>query len=456
MPYPKAMAADSTERRLTAPQFHAVLEDMQDALFVTDPSGAVMYMNPAAKRLYGLEHDGPSGETLNLQKHVKDAFEVRTLAGDPVADDDQPLMRALRGEAYKDVELLVQRAGNEDPRVFVFSGNRIEGNPPLSVLTIRDETDRWRAERRYRIAFEADPAPSVIARLANMRIVQANEGMAELMGRDKDALTDLSLVDLRPIHQPDDLEDASERLRTGDRIHKVKTPLLAADGREVNVLVSARAIEIDGEACGIFTFIDITELESALRDHQEARDLLSTTLRRHADEKDLMARLAITDPLTRIQNRRGLDIRLSDEFSRADRYGSTFSILLLDLDHFKIVNDVYGHDAGDAALREVAELLQAECREPDFAGRWGGEEFMMVLPQSGSAAALSVASRVRELVEKMEIPGIDELTSSIGVASFEAGDDTASLFARADRALYAAKRKGRNRVEVAPARHDGR
>src|SRR5680860_419271 len=347
MPYPKAMAADSTERRLTAPLFHAVLEYMQDPLFFTDPSGAVMYMNPAAKRLYGLEHDGPSGETLNLQKHVKDAFEVRTLAGDPVADDDQPLMRALRGEAYKDVELLVQRAGNEDPRVFVFSGNRIEGNPPLSVLTIRDESDR---------------------------------------------------------------------LRTGDRIHKVKTPLLAADGREVNVLVSARAIEIDGEACGIFTFIDITELESALRDHQEARDLLSTTLRRHADEKDLMARLAITDPLTRTQNRRGLDIRLSDEFSRADRYGSTFSILLLDLDHFKIVNDVYGHDAGDAALREVAELLQAECREPDFAGRWGGEEFMMVLPQSGSAAALSVASRVRELVEKMEIPGIDELLSLIHIS----------------------------------------
>ena len=443
-------------RSLTTQELHALLEGGQDALFVTDPSGEVVYMNAAAIHLYGIgDRIEENGGSINLRTHSFEAFDYRTLEGVRVADEDQPVVRALRGERYRDVELLVRRFGDDDPRVYVYSGNYLDGDPPLSVLTVRDETDRWRSERRYRVAFEADPAPSVIARLADMSIVQANHGMAELTGLAEDALTARALTDLQPLHRYTDmLTIATKRLLAGDGTHKVKMSLRAADGTEIIVLLSARAIEVDGQQCGIYTFVDISALETAQRDHEETQDLLKQTVREHADERDVMAYLAIFDALTRIPNRRGLDVRLAEEFVRAERYGGALSVLLLDIDHFKAVNDEHGHDVGDDLLRQVAHLLQEACRGPDFVGRWGGEEFMMILPEAGPAAAREVASRVRARVEEEAFAGVGGLTVSIGVASFEPGVTTDTLFRRVDRALYTAKRKGRNRVEVAPAGED--
>ena len=450
------MHTDSNGRALTPQELHALLEGGQDALFVTDPSGVVVFMNAAARHLYGFEarieqRDG----SINLRDHSFETFEFRTLEGAPVADDDRPVVRALRGERYNDVELLVRRVGDDDLRVYVYSGKLLEGDPPLSVLTVRDETDRWRSERRYRAAFEADPAPCVIARLDDMRIIQANNGMAALTGLTTDDLTARSLVDLEPLRRHvGTLQLATKQLRSGAGVHKVKMPLRIADGSELMVLLSAGAIEVDGHQCGIFTYIDISALESEKQAHQETHDLLARTVSEHAAETDVLAYLAIFDPLTRIPNRRGLDVRLAEEFVRSDRYGSALSILLFDVDHFKAVNDEHGHDAGDAALRQVALLLQEACRGPDFVGRWGGEEFIMILPETGLEAARDVASRVRARVADEVLVGAANLTVSVGVASLEAGDSTDRLFKRVDRALYAAKTRGRNRVEVAPAGHD--
>ncbi len=377
-------------RSLDPLELHALLEAGQDALFVTDPSGEVVYMNAAAIHLYGIEDRiEEHGGRINLRTHSFEAFDVRTLEGVRVADEDRPVVRAMRGERYHDVELLVRRFGDDDPRVYVYSGTQLEGDPPLSVLTVRDETDRWRSERRYRVAFEADPAPSVIARLADMCIVQANHAMADLTGLTATELTTRSLTDLAPFYgYTDMLTIATQRLLSGAATHKVKMSLCTAGGHETVVLLSARAIEVDGRQCGIYTFVDITDLETEQRDHQATQDLLRQTVREHAGERDVMAYLAIFDALTGIPNRRGLDVRLAEEFVRAERYGGALSILLLDVDHFKTVNDVHGHDVGDVTLRNVAHLLQEACRGPDFVGRWGGEEFMMILPETGTAAGL--------------------------------------------------------------------
>ena len=126
-----------------------MLEGGQDALFVTEPSGEVVYLNAAARHLYGIEDRiVQRGARINLRTHSFDTFEFRTLEGARVADEERPVVRALRGELYHDVELLVRRIGDDDPRVYVYSGNQVEGDPPLSVLSVRDETDRWRAEGR--------------------------------------------------------------------------------------------------------------------------------------------------------------------------------------------------------------------------------------------------------------------------------------------------------------------
>ena len=161
------------------------------------------------------------------------------------------------------------------------------------------------------------------------------------------ALRERALANLKPLDRSERLKDVAKQLQEGESVHKVKRLLLNADGQVVPVLLSARSIEVDGESCGIFTFIDMSELETARREQRETQERLSSTIREHAAEKLTMKRLALTDSLTGIANRRALNTRLSEERSRALRYNDTFSILVLDLDRFKSLNDTFGHAAGD-------------------------------------------------------------------------------------------------------------
>ncbi len=254
-------------QRLNEAHRDAILEDAQDALMVTDPDGALLYMNAAADHLYGFgERKGTELESLNLQRYALETFEVCTLAGEPVPEADQPLARVLRGESYQNVELLVRHREKDETRVFVFSGRTVGTEPRIGVLRIRDETDRWKAERRYRTVFEADPAPNLIARLENEEILQANPGMQEILDSDESDIVGTTLSELKLLSQDNGLTKSLDALRAGERIHKQKTTLQHPDnGKRIDLLVSARAIEIEGEACGLFTFIDVTELEDSHR-----------------------------------------------------------------------------------------------------------------------------------------------------------------------------------------------
>jgi len=154
------------------------------------------------------------------------------------------------------------------------------------------------------------------------------------------------------------------------------------------------------------------------------------------------------DPLTGLLNRRGLDERFASELARAGRDGTELAVVALDLDHFKQVNDTYGHDAGDRALCWLASVLSQQTRGADVIARTGGEEFLLVLPGTSAGSAFELAERLRESVAE-HAPF--RLTISIGVAAEEAPDDAGALTAAADRALYAAKRDGRNRTRTEPS-----
>lgn len=159
-----------------------------------------------------------------------------------------------------------------------------------------------------------------------------------------------------------------------------------------------------------------------------------------------LERDANTDMLTGLPNRRFLQAQLDGEFERAVRYGRTFSVALLDLDHFKRVNDTFGHAVGDKTLQEVARLLTAQVRNLDTTGRWGGEEFLLLLPELPLRTAAEVAERFRQLVEGHPFAHGHPLTVSLGVAEYRAGEGLDELLNRADAALYDAKTQGRNRV----------
>jgi len=168
-------------------------------------------------------------------------------------------------------------------------------------------------------------------------------------------------------------------------------------------------------------------------------------------------RLATTDALTALLNRRAFIEAVERERARSDRHAYPLSLLLLDVDHFKRVNDEYGHIAGDIVLQGVARVLESVARRSDFVARWGGEEFVVALPQTGEAGARVAGERVRRALaattHKFPDGGTLQVTASIGVASSEAPWSVDALVAAADEAMYAAKARGRNRVESAP-RHE--
>jgi diguanylate cyclase (GGDEF)-like protein len=160
---------------------------------------------------------------------------------------------------------------------------------------------------------------------------------------------------------------------------------------------------------------------------------------------------ALTDTLTGLPNKRSIEDTLTRMAAHAGRSLSPLAAIMLDLDHFKQVNDLYGHNKGDQVLAAVGTTITACLRESDFAGRYGGEEFLLLLPDTDRAGALVTAERLRNAIAALRIPGEDRaVTASLGLAVMpdDAGDS--SLLLRcADRALYAAKRGGRNRIESA-------
>jgi diguanylate cyclase (GGDEF)-like protein len=170
---------------------------------------------------------------------------------------------------------------------------------------------------------------------------------------------------------------------------------------------------------------------------------------RHAQLFQAQEENALTDELTKLPNRRALAQRFLQEMQRARRHRKAIAFLMIDLDHFKLVNDTYGHLNGDAVLAELASIISTGARESDVCARYGGEEFAMILHETTEPGARTLAERIRAKVAAATFPGGLKLTISIGVAATDEPALFTTLIERADQALYAAKQSGRNQVRVA-------
>ena len=194
------------------------------------------------------------------------------------------------------------------------------------------------------------------------------------------------------------------------------------------------------------SMLRIKTLQDQLR---QSNDRLTATQRE-------LQELSVTDALTRLKNRRFFDERIAEEFRRASRYSDPLSLIMVDLDHFKDVNDHFGHPMGDVVLRTAAEVIRTSTREPDICSRYGGEEFAVILPKTHLTGAIAVAERIwKELGKKVyRLTGpssnVEErgVTASLGVAAYPYVDITSAelLLKYADEALYRAKESGRNTI----------
>lgn len=198
----------------------------------------------------------------------------------------------------------------------------------------------------------------------------------------------------------------------------------------------------------------LLEVESMIRANQGYRDKLeqaNTTISAQRDELERLQADAAIDFVTRIPNRRMLDKRLREECARFARHDHVFSVIMLDIDHFKRINDQYGHVAGDRILRATAALIHEQKRESDYLARYGGEEFVIILPGADITQATLAAEKIRKRLAgaRMNYEGQAIIvTISGGIAAIKAGDTAEAIIARADAALYRAKENGRNRIET--------
>ena len=184
----------------------------------------------------------------------------------------------------------------------------------------------------------------------------------------------------------------------------------------------------------------------ALNNSQQSEDLKIT-----ARELELLSK---TDPLTGLYIRRHIIEKMEEEFTRYMRYGKRFSLMIIDIDFFKKVNDAYGHNCGDYILIAVSDLLKLLLRQQDCLARWGGEEFLVLLPETVAANAIVLAERLRSSVEAMVFEYKDDkinITMTFGIAESGSESSVDDIIMKADNALYEGKRRGRNRVECIAA-----
>jgi diguanylate cyclase (GGDEF)-like protein len=189
--------------------------------------------------------------------------------------------------------------------------------------------------------------------------------------------------------------------------------------------------------------------EELRRLNAELESIVAARTRELVEKNRELEVLSVTDRLTGLYNRRKLDELLDEELLRCRRYGVQFAAIIMDIDHFKHVNDSHGHAVGDSVLQQMGQILRQRTRDADALARLGGEEFVILCRHSGLQGALESAERVREAIAAHDFPGVGPVTASFGVAACCEADTAETLLERADAALYRAKAAGRNRVEAA-------
>ena len=384
----------------------------------------------------------------------------------PLHSDDRGLTAAPDSAPARPVEVRVVRPGGE-VRWAIVTLRAVSGEP-ATVVALEDITEakRWDTERAalHRVAEavgrgeEPEALLSLVAEEMAWLVNADGAGIVVFEGADQARIVGWWAIhpeliaatpDFLPLEGEGRRRECSRPVAPSGRTTGARPG--AGGARPVGVLRGG-ADPRRGEALGALGAVSMEG--TALSDDAEERiarfaELVGVAIA-NTEARELLVRQASTDPLTGLAHHGAFHEALADEARRAERYGHPLSLAVIDLDHFKAVNDAHGHSTGDNVLREVAGRLRIRARSIDVTGRLGGEEFAWLMPETDVAGAAAGAERLRAEIRRARIGPVERLTASFGVAELMAGDEDGSdLFRRADTALYRAKHNGRDRTEAA-------
>ena len=404
---PPASRSAGDISRQAGSQLEAVLVNLPEALLIVDLQGRILLTNPEAGQLLGHEPAELQGQTFGT-----------------------PTSEAGPQEVHRPM-------GQGKIRVLEMRGRKIpwEGQQ-VWLITFHDITERKHQEREINLlAATFESAEAIMIVDGQARIERVNEAFTQLTG-----------------YLPEELIGRNPRIlqsgRHDDAFYDAMWRTLAETGKWEGEIWNRRK---DGTIYPQWESITVVYGEGGGIDHYVA--ILQDISERKRLEAELEHQARI-DKLTGLHNRARFQVLLEHEMERAQRYQSPMALVMFDLDHFKKVNDDHGHNAGDHVLRVIADTAVGQIRESDALGRWGGEEFMLLLPETSSTGATELAERIRKEIAQIRFEKVGRVTVSLGVTELACGDTLSVLVERVDRALYRAKDGGRNRVEGLPAPHD--
>ena len=418
----------------------SVIERANVWINVLDPEGRVVLWNKAAEDISGY----PREEVMDsdaiwqwLYPEEENRVRIRERANEILRDE---------GEVVGYETWITTRNGRErqlswNSRSLRNDAGEITGSIAIGqdITDIREaeNTLRWR-ERQLSTIMDNLPGMAYRCRYDEFwTMLSVSNGCLELTGYEPHELVNNSLVSYAKL-----IDEACNEtiLRTVESAignaepFSIEYPITRKDGRKIWVWERGRGVEGEGELV----------LEGIILDISDRKEL-----------EEELSELATRDSLTGVLNRREMTRILEEEIARAKRYDRELALLWIDFDHFKAINDDHGHAAGDAVLKAVSALLAESVRSADSVGRFGGEEFVILLPEMDYREALDTAERLRRLVsdapQSLGNGNTVALTVSIGVSVFpDHGEGADTLCAAADRAMYQAKADGRNQVVLAP------
>jgi diguanylate cyclase (GGDEF)-like protein/PAS domain S-box-containing protein len=413
------------------------LGSIADAVVVADRQGRVSYMNRAAEALTGM----PLKEA-----RMKDVAEVFPSAGgtNPASG---PLREALQKGGTRRGEGDVRMARNGVTAHIESTAALLRGGPGSlagAVLVLRDVTRSREAQRQVESSrrFLAAVFDSIRDPLCildrRMVVVRANEAYARFLRKPlPEVMGRACLAGESPVCEERLVADTFRLGKSGTS----ERPAVLPGGRK-GWLESTAFPMLDDKGVASHVVLHTREITERKQAEEERKRLIR--------ELEVLSKV---DPITGLFNRRALMDFLRHEMAKAKRYETELSVILCDVDLFKEINDTFGHAAGDRALSQVSETLRTKVRRADVVGRYGGDEFILLMPQTSLSGARDFAERVREEIASMEFSPAEgkvlRLSLSLGVAALDRERDTAdSLVSRADTALYRSKRAGRNRVSL--------